>query len=471
MKNDTRLSDAKQKLLEMTLRGKLTPAASATSEIKRYPRKNPLPLALAQEQVWRLDQTAGKLAPLHNESITIYRHGPCDPAVLERSLTEIIRRHEIWRTTFDLADDSSDTKPIQIIHPPTAFALPVSDLRGLPAGTREQSAQDLANADARHPLDLRSGPLVRARLVTLADDEHRLYVTAHQSIVDGITVFDIFPSELTTLYENFVDGNPSPLAEPDAQYADFACWQRQKFSSGAMETQLAYWQKQLAGELPVLQWPNASARPPEQTYRGAMHAFRFPPDLSQSLKDLGRREGATLFMVLLAGLVALLHRYTGQQEIIVGTLAPSGRKQTEFQRLMGYFLNPVALRANLAGASSFPALIRQMRDVTLGAISNDDVPLELIAERLHLTPDPSRHPFFTVALSVAPDVPQLPHGWSMTYMDVESGGARWDLYIELSDRAEGLIGRAQYNPDLFTTAAITETLKDFRMLLEEVGSC
>lgn len=470
MQKDLRLSDAKQKLLEIARQGKLTAAASTSSEVKRYVRENPIPLALAQEQVWRLDQTAGKLAPLHNESITIYRDGPCDSAVLERSLTEIIQRHEIWRTTFDVADASGATRPIQVVHAPSAFALPVSDLRNLPASEREGSAQELADEDARQPFDLQSGPLVRARLITLSDDEHRLYVTAHQSVVDGITVFDIFPFELTTLYESFIQGNPSPLPELDAQYADFACWQRQKLYGAAMESQLAYWQKQLTGKLPVLQWPNHGARLPQQTYRGAMYSFQLTHQFAQSLKDLGQREGATLFMVLLAGLVALLHRYTGQEDIIIGTLAPAGRKQTEFQRLIGYFLNPVALRANLCGNPTFPSLIRQMRDVTLGAISNDDLPLELIAERLHLTPDPSRHPFFTVALSVAPDVPQLPPGWSMTYMDVESGGARWDLYIEMSDRAEGLLGRAQYNPDLFDSEAIAQTVEDFRILLETVTS-
>ncbi len=188
-----------------------------------------------------------------------------------------------------------------------------------------------------------------------------------------------------------------------------------------MENQLAYWQGQLSRELPALQWPNKGVRPALRTFRGAMQSFEFSRELAQSLKELGRQEGATLFMILLAGLVKLLHGYTGQKDIIVGTLAPSGRKQTEFQRLLGYFLNPVALRANLSGDPAFRTLLRQMREVTLGAISNDDVPLEVIAERLQVRPDPSRSLFFTVALSVAPDAAQLPPGWSRTYMDVESG--------------------------------------------------
>lgn len=464
-----RLSEAKQKLLEIQMRrGSLTHAASASevpSELTRHAREIPTPLSLAQEQVWRLDQTASKLAPLHNESITIHRHGPCDSAALERSLAEIIRRHEIWRTTFE----AMAGQPIQIVHPPAHFELPVADLRTLPENDREKKALDLATLDASKPFDLEQGPLFRARLITLDDAKHRLYLTAHQSIVDGITVFDIFPSELIRLYESFASGEASPLPEPKTQYADFACWQRRSLTGKTMENQLAYWQKQLSGELPVLQWPNRGARTDRQTYRGAMHPFELSRELAQSLKELGRREGATLFMILLAGLVSLLHRYTGQQDIIVGTLAPSGRKQSEFQRSLGYFLNPVALRANLSGNPSFSSLLRQMRDATVGALSNDDVPLELIAERLQLRPDPSRHPFFTVALSVAPDVPQLPSGWSMTYMDVESGGARWDLYLEMSDRPKGLLGRAQYNPDLFTTAAIAQTVEDFRLLLETVA--
>jgi surfactin family lipopeptide synthetase A len=474
MANEPRLSEAKQRLLELQTRRTSSPAETAASELNRHSRETPARLSLAQEQVWRLDQTAGKLAPLHNESITIHRRGPCDPAIIERSLAEIIRRHEIWRTTFETTSADPEGRPVQIVHPPAPFPLLVSDLRALPQSERETQALALANDDARKPFDLQTGPLLRARLVTLHDAEHRLYLTAHQTIVDGITVFHTFPYELTTLYESFAAGQPSPLPELETQYVDFAAWQRQKLAGAAMENQLTYWQKQLPGELPVLQWPNPHApkqeRPARQTYRGAMHSFTFSRDLAHSLKDLGRREGATMFMILLAGLVSLLHRYTGQDDIIIGTLAPSGRKQMEFQRLIGYFLNPVALRADLRGNPSFRSLLHHMREVTLGAISNDDVPLEMIAERLQLKPDPSRHPFFTVALSVAPDVPQLPPGWSMTYMDVEGGGARWDLYLEMSDRAEGLMGRAQYNPDLFTADAITQTVEDFRALLEQIAA-
>jgi hypothetical protein len=467
MSKEPRLSEAKQRLLEMQKRGGVAPSASGASAGRHRRPEDPVPLSFSQEQVSRLDQTAGKLAPLHNESITIHRHGPCNVHALEKSLAEIIRRHEIWRTTFEVVQG----QPVPVIHPVLAtLKLPVDDLRTLPENERETAALNLATQDARQPFDLTQLPLFRARLLTLDDSEHRLYLTAHQIIVDGITVFDVFPFELTTLYESFAAGRPSPLPELQAQYADFACWQRGTLKGQFMENQLAYWQKQLAGDLPVLQWPNEVARPARQTYRGAMHPFKLTQELTESLRDLGRREGVTVFMILLSGLVTLLHKYTGQEDIIVGTLAPSGRKHAEFQRLIGYFLNPVPLRANLAGDPTFRSLLRQMREVTLGAISNDDLALDLIAERLRVKRDPSRNPFFTVALSLAPEVPPLPPGWKMTYMDVESGGARWDLYLEMSDRPDGMLGRAQYNPDLFSASAIVETLEDFRRLLKSAAA-
>jgi surfactin family lipopeptide synthetase A len=465
MPNDTPLSAAKQKLLELQKRGNVVAPVQPVSN-RREPGE-PVPLSLSQEQVWRLQQSVGAQSPLYNESITIHRHGVCDVHALEASLAEIIRRHEIWRTTFDLVRDA----PVQIVYPaPTTFTLPVNDLRVYPEQEREARALALSTEDAKQPFNLTHAPLLRARLVTLSDTEHRLYLTAHQIVIDGVTVFDVFPSELTALYDQFAGGKPSTLLELPAQFADFACAQRQRFASKELESQLEYWRAQLADGLAPLQWPNPANRPAQQTYRGAIHPFRLSKRLTASLKELSKQEGVTLFMTLLGGLVMLLHRYTRQTDITVGTLSPSGRKYAEFQRLVGYFLNPVPLRAKLSGSPNFQSLLHQMRAVTLGALSNDDVTLELIADRLGLPSDPNRHLFFTVVFSLAPGLPQLPSGWSMTYMDVESGAARWDLYIEMSDRAEGMIGRAQYNPDLFTSAAIAQTVQDFELLLKELAA-
>jgi surfactin family lipopeptide synthetase A len=463
MSKESRLSEAKQRLLELQRQGN-RPRTTA-SLTKRSNTQQPVPLSFAQDQLWKLDKAASVLAPLHSESITIHRHGSCDVEALEKSFAEIIRRHEIWRTTFEVING----EPVQVVHPPSTFKLPVTDLRNLPEHQRARVALELASQDAREPFVLGRGPLVRAHLVRLSDTEHRLFVSAHQIVVDGITVFDIFPSELTNLYEAFVTGKPSPLPELPFQYADYAWWQRHNLTGAALDAQLAYWERQLAGTEP-LEWPKGGKRPPQQSYRGAIQAFQLSRDLSDSLRSMSRKQGASLFVIFITSLMALLRKYTSQEDIVVGTLAPAGRERIEFQGLIGYFLNPVPLRAKLSGDLPFSSLLEQIRRATLGAISNCDVTLEGVGKRLQLKPDPSRSPFFTVALSVAPDVPKLPSGWDQTYMDVESGGARWDLYIELSDRPGGIIGRAQYNPDIFTRAELAETLEDFKALLKKAAS-
>lgn len=460
------LSETKKNLLEKYLRGEF-PQALGAPDITRQPRENPPPLSLAQQQVWIRSEMTSCMPPLYNESITIYRTGPLDIAALQRSFIEMIRRHEAWRTTFDMVG----VQPVQVIHPvPAEIPLRIVDLSGLPGACRETEALRLANEEARPAFDLKHGPLVRATLATLSDQDHRLFLTMHQIIVDGISVYDIIPSELATLYQAFSTSKPSPLPELRVQFADFALWQRHWLKEGALANQVSFWRKQLAGNLSVLQWPRDRPRPAFQTYWGSIKPFTLPKLLTKTLRELSQREGVSLFATLLAGFATLLYRYTGQDDIIVGTLAPTGRKRSEFQRLLGYFLNPVALRTNLSGNPTFRELLWQSQEVTLGALSNDDVPFEYLVQELRLTPDPSRHPLFQVVISLAPNVPKLPPGWDMTPMDVESGGARWDLYLELNDRPDGIIGRAQYNPDLFDVATIEKMLENLQDLLGTAAS-
>lgn len=459
------LSETKRNLLEKYLRGDLRQVPDAPA-VRRRIREVPPPLSLAQEQVWLRSQKTGGMPPLYNESITIFRSGLLDVAALQAAFNEMIRRHEAWRTTFDLVGGH----PVQVIHPPAELPFRIVDLSGAPESRREAEALRLATEDARPCFDLKYGPLVRATLVTLSDHAHRLFLTMHQLIVDGISVYDIIPSELATLYEAFSTGKSSTLPNPSFQFADFALWQRDRLQGEVLANQISYWRKQLAGDLSVLQWPGDRPRPAFQTYRGAIKPFALPRALTDALRELSQRERVSLFATLLAGFAALLHRYTGQDDIIVGTLAPTGRKRSEFQRLLGYFLNPVALRTNLSGNPTFRELLLQSQQVTLEALSHDDVPLEHLAQELKLAPDPSRHPFFQVVISLAPNVPDLPQEWDMTPMDVESGGARWDLYLEMNDRPNGLIGRAQYNPDLFDVNSIVKTLESLKVLLEAATS-
>jgi len=383
--------------------------------------------------------------------------------VLERCLIEIIKRHEIWRTSYDTLDG----KAFQVIHPvPSVLPLSVLDLRVLPELGREKEVRRLASEQARQEFDLQRGPLLRVLVVRAGETDYRILMTAHLSIVDGVSVYQVFPSELAQLYEAFSAGKESPLPQPRIQYADYAWWQRQWLAGGELKRQLEYWRTRLSGELPVLQWPVDHPRPAVQTFRGAIRSFALPGDLGNTAKETCRTEGVTLFNFLQAAFTSVLHSYTRQDDIIIGTFSPAGRKRSEAQGLLGHFLNPVALRIDLSEDPSFSELLRQTQRVTSEAMSHDDVPIEFLARELLSKEDPSRHPFFTVAISLQPPMSGLHEGWSVTSMDGESGGAFWDLYLAFIEQPAGLIGRVQYNPDLFETPTITRFLEDLQMLLE-----
>jgi hypothetical protein len=459
------LSDQKRRLLEKYLRGELGETAGKRSGIARRPPGETAPLSLTQQELWFRELRVPEIPPLYNECITLHMKGPLDVAVLEQSFAEIVRRHEAWRTTFEMVDG----QPVQVIQQPSQIKLPVIDLSKLHKAEREDEAVRCVAKDTRRPFDLRRGPLLRPTLVKFDEAEHRLYLIAHQIILDGKSAYQIFPSELAALYKAFTAGRPSPLPELPVQCADFACWQRQWLQGDVLAKQVDYWRKQLPAGLPALQWPNDKPRPAARTFRGAFHSFAMPGPLTEALRKLSRRAGGTLFMTLLAGFAALLHSYTSQEDIVLGTLSPSGRKRTEVQALLGYFLNPVALRVNFGNHLTFNELLSQVRSVLSDAISHDDVPLEFLAWKLKPNRDPSRSPFFTVAMSLQPPAPDLDLDWSVTSMDVENGGASWDLYLAFIDRPSGMIGRAQYNPDVFELPAILATLEDLRKVLESAA--
>ncbi len=451
------LSDAKRRLLQKYLRGEM---AAGSDAIVARRENRPTPLSLAQEQLWRRSRVPG-IPALYNESITVRRSGALEVAALERAMAEVIRRHEIWRTSYGTLDG----EPVQVVHPaPATFPLAVADLEALSAPERESEVLRIAVEQAHRPFDLEGGPLLRATLVRMAEQEYRLVMTAHLSIVDGVSVYQVFPSELARLYEAFSTGKPSPMPDPPIQYGDFAGWQREWLHGAEFQTQVEYWRRKLAGPRAVLQWPHDHPRPSCQTFRGSIQPFVLSARLVDSLKHLSQEQGVTLFACLEAGLVALLHRYTGQDDMIVGTFSPAGRKRSEVQGLLGHFLNPVALRFNLAADPLFRDLLRQAQRVTAEAISYDDVPVQLLAQELLTKEDPSRHPFFTVGISLQPRTPSLP-GWSVTSMDAESGGAFWDLYLAFIEQPGGIAGRAQYNPDLFEATTIAEVIGDLENVL------
>jgi len=457
------LSDSKRKLLDAFLRRSLSQPVAPP--IARRRAGEPIPLALSQEEVVLHSDRLKDAPALYNESFTIHRSGPLDLRLLEQCLIAILRRHEIWRTSYAFRDGTPE-QIVQIVQPvPDAFQIPFLDLRSLSRTARDEAAVLLASEDAARPFDLRSGPLVRLLVFQMDEHQFRLYFTVHQSLVDGLSVFRIFPAELTAMYEALAAGESCALRELPVQFGDYAVWQRGSLSAELLGNQLAYWRKQLAGNLPVLDWPAGQARPPRESHRGLLHSFLFPAQLRDSLQTLVRGENATLFTILLAGFSALIHLDTDQHDIILGTLSPAGRKHSEVQGLLGYFLNPVALRLQLKPDGTFRDLLHQAMQVTSDAISNDDVTLQQISKELGIPPDPSRSPLFQHAISLAPDVAELPPGWKQTYMDVDSGGARWDLYVEFSGRPNGIAGRAQYNPDVMDLDFIEKMVADLERLL------
>jgi hypothetical protein len=464
MRDVQEISDAKRRLLQRYLRGDIALAAHTKTAIGPRPTGEPAPLSLSQEQLWLREKSTPGIPPLYNECIVMRMAGSIDVALLERCLKEIIRRHEIWRTTYD----TRNGQPVQVVHPaPDSVPLRLIDLRSLAGIRRENETERIITEMVRQPFDLHEGPLLRARLIRTKDLEHRLALCAHLSVVDGVSVYQVFPVELAALYHALSLERSSPLGDLAAQFGDYAYWQRQWLEGEEKARQVAYWRQQLGGSLPSLAWPRSRSRPPKETFRGTIRPFLLPAAHEVATRELSHREGVTLFMMLASLFTVLLHRYTKQEDIIVGTLSPAGRKRAEVLGMLGYFLNPVALRFRPAGNLTFRELLRQAQRLTLEAISNDDVPLEALAQEFRTESDPSRHPFFTVGISLQPPTPQLDVEWSVTSMDVDSGGAPWDLYLVFIDRPGRMMGRVQYNPDLFEDQTITQMLEDFQDVLEE----
>ncbi len=342
---------------------------------------NSFALSFSQQRLWFLDQLEPGNAA-YNLSAAIRLKGTLRLDVLEKSLNEIVRRQESLRTTFITVDD----KPVEIINPSLLLHIPVTDLHKLSADLQEMEVQKLLTVEATIPFDLSQGPLVRASLLMLSETEYAFLLTMHHIISDGWSM-SIFMRELRILYKALCLGQAPQLPELTIQYADFAEWQQQWLKGNRLEDQLAYWREQLSGPLPVLDLPTDHSRPKIQTFNGSVESLTLSEELTGQLKDLqSRKEDCTLFMLLLAAFDLLLYRYSGQTDIIVGS-PTAGRKRTELENLIGFFLNTLVLRTKLDGDPSFTELIGRVREVALQAYANQDIPFERLLEGLHIERD------------------------------------------------------------------------------------
>lgn len=419
-----------------------------------------LPLSFAQQRLWFLDQLVPG-NPFYNVDTTTRLNNELDVDALEQSVNEIVRRHESLRTTFKVVDG----QPVQIVAPALKLHFPVVDLCHLPPEEREAEAARLAHEEAQLPFDLSAGPLVRASLLKLGEQDFLLLLTLHHIVTDGWSMGVLY-EELVTLYEAYSSWQPSPLPELPLQYADFAVWQRDWLQGEVLERQLSYWKRQLA-DIPALRLPTDHTRPAVSSYMGARQRLSFPIELTEQLKQLSRREGVTLFMTTLAAFKALLYRYTGQTDIVVGTPV-AGRDRVELERLIGFFVNTLVLRTDVAPEQSFIELLKSVREVCLGAYARQEAPFERLVEELHPERDLSRNPLFQVTFQLfsAMDQSEKTSDAGEYNLQVERGTAIFDLAFTLWESQEGLGGQVEYSTELFETATIERMIEHFGRVLE-----
>ncbi len=431
----------------------------------RRPRTGDPPLSFAQQRLWFLDQLEPGCA-FYNVPAVLRVRGRLDVGALRDSLREIVRRHEALRTRFE----TRRGEPVQVIAEAFEPALPVVDLGRRPADQREAELTRLAREEARAAFDLARGPLLRATLARLSDDDHALLLTMHHAVSDGWSM-QLLRRELAQIYDASRGGRVSPLGELVIQYADFATWQREWLQGDVLGGQIEYWKKRLDGAPFVLDLPADRPRPPVQTYRGARYAFALPADLGAALADLSRREGVTLFMTLLAGFEALLFRYTGQEGILVGSPI-AGRSRVETEELIGFFVNTLVLRGDLSGDPSFRTLLARTREDALGAYAHQDLPFEKLVEALQPERDLSRAPLFQVMFALQPpsgEVPE-PAGLDIECLEVDAGTSQFDLTLSIAEDAEGLAGAFEYSTELFEEATIARMAGHLESLLRSAAA-
>jgi amino acid adenylation domain-containing protein len=435
----------------------------AAPPIHRASREALLPLSYAQQRLWFVDQ----LNPgnsYFNVVSALRLTGALDSGALERTLSEIISRHEVLRTSFP----SKNGKPVQMIAPGVDFRLVITDLSSREPDERETEARRLVLAEAQLPFDLAKGPLVRASLLRLGEEENIVILTMHHIVSDEWSK-KVLISEVVALYETFRTGGKSPLAELPIQYADYAVWQREWLSGEVLQRQLSYWEKQLKGAPAVLELPLDRPRPAVQSFQGGRQRVDFPPRMSVKLKELNRRVGGTLFMSLLAAFDMLLHYHSKQNDIVMGANV-ANRNRSESEGLIGFFVNTVVIRVDLSGDPSFEELLKNVREVCLEAYAHQDVPFEKVVALLQPERDPSRQPLFQVKLELDNDLIGglvLP-GLKLDAVELGGDIGRYDLQLLVTETRERLLGSIVYDQSLFDEATAARMSKHLEILLQKI---
>lgn len=456
------LSPAKLEQLQKRLSQRATESVAQPGIATRVHDANNVPLSFAQKRLWFLEQLDPG-TPAYNITMGVQLSGTLNVEALQQSLQEIVRRHDVLRATFKVVDGH----PVQVVSPSVTLELPVFDLQTVPEDERLDRAQRLATEEARRPLNLQTGPLLRVTLLRLGAEEHILLLVIHHIVSDGWSM-GVFIREVAALYPAFSSNKPSPLPELALQYADYAEWQREYLHGKVEETQLAYWKEKLQN-LPVINLPTDRPYPEVQTFQGTTENFVLSTSLTEALKELSRQEGVTLFMTLLSAFTTVLHHYTRQEDIVLGTDI-ANRTQKDTEALVGFFVNQLVLRTDLTGNPRFTELLQRVREVTLDAYANQDLPFEQLVEALQPKRNLSRPPLYQVVFALE-NIParSLPlPGLELSPMEMHSGTAKFELILSMFDSPQGLAGVFEYNTNLFDASTIKRLVGHFETLLEAV---
>ena len=433
-------------------------------EIEPVERTGNLPLSFAQTRLWFLSQLEGTTA-VYNIPGVLRLRGTLQVKALKQALVEIVRRHEVLRTRFDVVENS----PVQIIESDFTVNLPIVDLQNLPDREQSVEIQRLVRQEAQTPFDLSQASLLRVTLLRLTADEHILLLTMHHIVADGWSL-GVLLQELSLLYVSFAN-EPLPLPELPIQYADFAVWQRQHLQvrENGSSPLLNYWQQQLQDAPPLLELPTDYPRPARQTFSGSSEFFTLDKQLASSLEKISQKAGTTLFMTLLAVWGILLSRYSRQEELVIGT-AIANRNRKELEPLIGFFVNTLALRLDLKDNPNFSDFLKQVRQVTLDAYTHQDLPFEQLVEELQPERNLSHTPIFQVMFVLdngLPLEPELP-GLEWEILERESVTAKFDFTLSMRETEAGLTGTWEYNSDLFESGTITRAIAHFQTLLQAI---
>ena len=438
-----------------------------TTSIVPVSREGELPVSFAQQRMWFLNQLEPE-SHLYNMHAGVRLAGALNIEALERTFSEIIKRHEVLRTSFRIGKSG---RPVQIIKPPQAVKLLPLDLSQLSAPEQEAQLGQIAEREARQPFDLSQAPLLRVALIHLSEQEHVVLLTMHHIVGDAWST-NVLRREIGQLYQAFSQGQPSPLVELPVQYADFAVWQKQWVESEVLEQQLSYWKQQLGDDLPVLELPLDRLRPAIQTFEGSSHEVVLSESITKAIKTLNREEGVTLFMTVLAAFQTLLHRYNGQDDIIVGS-GIANRNRAETENLLGYFVNTLALRVDLSGNPTFRELLGRVREVTLGAYAHQDLPFELLVEKLQPERMANRTPLFQVwceTQTLGGQAGSVPTDLTMTSMKYVRRTAYFDLMLFLTETDRAITGYLEFDTELFDADTTGEMARRFVALMESVSA-